>query len=93
MEAADVDDPLPRRVKTCQRCTAPPASLTAGVPVTSSPTRSVPAPGVISLTTAHVPAARVRAHLLRRINTYLLRWITRKYEKAQRLEESHQGAG
>ena len=31
--------------------------------------------------------------VLRRINTYLLRWIMNKYKKQQHLEESHQDAG
>ena len=42
VEAADVGDSVAAQVRTCQRWAVPPASRAAGVPVTSSSTRSVP---------------------------------------------------
>ena len=52
----------PLTVSTCQRLAVPPPSRAAGVPVTSSPTRSVPGPAVTSVTTARAPVARAPAH-------------------------------
>ncbi len=68
--AASVRSPKPRMsvmrppltVRTCQRRAVPPASRAAGVPETSSPTRSVPGPAVTSVTTARARAARALAH-------------------------------
>jgi len=52
----------PLTVRTCQRRAVPLSSRAAGVPVTSSPTRSVLGPAVTSVTTARAPTARALAH-------------------------------